>query len=314
MANAIVTAFGQNNGAGLTDALFLKVYGGEVLTAFEEATKTMDKHLIRTIQSGKSASFPATWKVGASYHAPGTEINGQTSNASERVIVIDDLLIAPVFIASIDEAKSHYDVRSIYSKEAGRALANKWDTNVLQVGLLAARASATVTGAFGGSTLTSAAQDYKTSAASLAAGIYAAVQAMDEKDIPDDEPKNAFVRPAQYYLLAQSKDLLNRDWTYGKGGNYSDGTIIQIGGAAIVKTNHLPNSAVTTGPTAYQGDFAKTAALVMTRYAAGTVKLLDLAQEMEYDIRRQGTLIVSKYAVGHGILRPECAVELKTTT
>lgn len=48
--------------------------------------------------------------------------------------------------------------------------------------------------------------------------------------------------------------------------------------------------------------------------AVGTVKLLDLAQEMAYDIRRQGTLIVSKYAVGHGILRPECAVELKTTT
>ena len=42
----------------------------------------------------------------------------------------------------------------------------------------------------------------------------------------------------------------------------------------------------------------------------GTVKLLDLAAEMEYDMRRQGTLIVSKYALGHGILRPEASVEL----
>jgi hypothetical protein len=40
------------------------------------------------------------------------------------------------------------------------------------------------------------------------------------------------------------------------------------------------------------------------------VKLMDLSTEMEYSVRHQGTLIVAKYAMGHGILRPECAVEL----
>jgi hypothetical protein len=45
--------------------------------------------------------------------------------------------------------------------------------------------------------------------------------------------------------------------------------------------------------------------------AMGTVKLMDLSSEMEYDIRRQGTLMVSKMAVGHGILRPECIYEIK---
>jgi len=313
MANATQLAVGQVNGAGATDALFLKVFGGEVLTAFEEANKVMDKHTVRTISAGKSAQFPATWKVGAGYHTPGAEIVGQTSNVSERVITIDDLLLASVFIALIDEAKNHYDVRSIYSKEVGRALAYQWDKNVLQTGVLAARAAATVTGANGGTALTSATTLYKTSAVDLAAGIYAGVQAMDEKDIPEEEEKFAFVRPAQYYLLAQSTALLNRDWTYGSAGNYADGKILQVGGAQIVKTNHLPITSIATGPTAYQGDFTKTACLLMTKQAVGTVKLLDLAQEMAYDIRRQGTLIVSKYAVGHGILRPECAVELKTT-
>jgi len=47
--------------------------------------------------------------------------------------------------------------------------------------------------------------------------------------------------------------------------------------------------------------------------AVGTVKLLDLRTEMGYDIRRQGTLLVAKYAVGHGILRPEAAVNLNDT-
>lgn len=312
MSNATVLSFGQNNGAGASDALFLKVFGGEVLAAFEESNVVMDKHTVRTISAGKSAQFPATWKVSAGYHTPGTEIVGQTSNVSERVITIDDLLLASVFIASIDEAKSHFDVRSIYSKEVGRALAYQWDKNVLQTGLLAARASATVTGAYGGTSLTSATTLYRTSASDLAAGIYAAVQAMDEKDIPETEEKFTYVRPAQYYLLAQSTALVNRDWAAGNG-NYAEGKVIQIGGSQLVKTNHLPITDVATGPAQYQGDYSKTAFLTMTRQAVGTVKLLDLSQEMAYDIRRQGTLVVAKYAVGHGILRPECAVEGKTT-
>jgi hypothetical protein len=50
----------------------------------------------------------------------------------------------------------------------------------------------------------------------------------------------------------------------------------------------------------------------MSRASVGTVKLLDLAVESDYLIQQQGTLVVAKYAMGHGILRPECAVEIKT--
>lgn len=311
MANATVQAFGQSQGAGATDALFLKVFGGEVLSAFEEANVVMDKHTVRQIASGKSAQFPATWKITGGYHTAGAEVTGNVSNVAERVITIDDLLLASVFIALIDEAKAHYDVRSIYSKEAGNFLAYQWDKNVLQVGVLAARAAATITAVSnGGTSLTSATTLYRTSATDLAAGIYTARQTLDEKDVMS--PANVFVRPAQYFLLAQSTALINRDW--GGMGSYADGKILKIADCDIVKTNHLPVTNIATGPTAYQGDFTKVAALVMTKEAVGTVKLLDLAAEMAYDIRRQGTLVVAKYAIGHGILRPECAVELKTTT
>jgi hypothetical protein len=49
---------------------------------------------------------------------------------------------------------------------------------------------------------------------------------------------------------------------------------------------------------------------VVHKSAVATVKLLDLGMEGAYDIRRQGTLMVAKYAVGHGVLRPEGAVEI----
>lgn len=306
MANATILSLGQNNG-GAADELFLKLYGGEVLVALEETCVVKDKHMIKTIQNGKSASFPATWKLTAAYHTPGAEIVGQSANVSERVITIDDLLIADAFIANIDEAKNHYDARSIYSMETGRALANAWDKNVLQVGVLAARASTTVTGGNGGSEVIHA--DYKTVGATLAAGIFSAAQKLDEKDVAEND-RYAYVRPAQYYLLSQTTSVINKDW--GGSGVYAEGSVIKVAGVHIVKANHLPITNITTGVAAYQGNFTTTAALVMNKMAVGTAKLLDLANEAAYDIRRQGTLIVSKYAMGHGIIRPECAVELKT--
>ena len=50
---------GQVNGAGDVNALFLKVYAGEVPTAWDEANVMKDLHMVRTTSSGKSASFPA---------------------------------------------------------------------------------------------------------------------------------------------------------------------------------------------------------------------------------------------------------------
>ncbi|MES9289607.1 hypothetical protein ABEQ80_12590, partial [Cutibacterium acnes] len=52
---------GKNQGKGVNDAdklaLFLKIFGGEVLTAFARRSVTMDKHMVRTIQKGKSGTF-----------------------------------------------------------------------------------------------------------------------------------------------------------------------------------------------------------------------------------------------------------------
>jgi hypothetical protein len=48
--------------------------------------------------------------------------------------------------------------------------------------------------------------------------------------------------------------------------------------------------------------------------ALGTVQLgsFGMSTEAEYDIRRQGVLMVSKMAVGHGVLRPECIIGIQT--
>ena len=59
-----------------------------------------------------------------------------------------------------------------------------------------------------------------------------------------------------------------------------------------------------------QAEANKVRAIVMAKDAVATVKLMDLSVESEYQITRQGTLLVAKYAMGHNVLRPAMAVAL----
>lgn len=58
MANATVTRIGSINNAVATkdeiEALFLKLFSGEVLTSFEQTTVAADRVMKRTITSGKA--------------------------------------------------------------------------------------------------------------------------------------------------------------------------------------------------------------------------------------------------------------------
>lgn len=316
MANASVSQIGKVNNAGTADALFLKQFSGEVLTSFEQATVTADKHMVRTIANGKSAQFPVMGRSSASYHTPGNEITGTALNHAEKVITINDLLISNHFIANIDEAKNHYDVRSVYSSEMGRALAFQMDKHVLQTMLQAAAASANVgdSGYAAGTIITDA--DSNTNANSLIGSIFDAAEALDDAYVPS-EGRFCFLKPEQYYLLANASNAVNVDFS-GRG-SIADGSVPQVAGINLIKTPHLPTGNVTgTGVDAGGAggaqavDASNTTAIIAHTSSVGTVKLMDLAVESEYDIRRQGTLMVAKYAMGHGVLRPEAAVQIQT--
>jgi hypothetical protein len=317
MANATPSRLGALNGGSDKDALFLKVFSGEVLTAFEQQTIMMDKHQVRTIANGKSAQFPVMGRTSADYHTPGNEITGDSINHSEKVITINDLLLASTFIANIDEAKNHYDVRSVYSREMGIALANQMDKHILQTIIQAANdATPTVTGEADmvGEVITSA--NSGTVADDMIAAIFDAAQALDEKNVPEDN-RYVVVKPEQYYLLANSSKVINVDFGNAANGSTASGKVMQVAGINVLKSNNLPTSNITAGvdagtSTRQAVDASNTTALVFHPSAAGTVKLMDLATESEYDIRRQGTLMVAKYACGHGVLRNEAAVQIQS--
>lgn len=295
MAAFTPTRPGIADNTGDAKALFLKQFGGEVLTAFSETNVAMSRHSVRTISSGKSAAFPALWKGTAAYHTPGAELTGSVVLGNERVINIDDLLVADRFIADIDQAMNHWDYSAPIARDIGMSLARTFDQHVLRNFILAARAAATVSGGNGGTVLTAATAG--TSADVLVAAAFDAAQAFDEKDVPEND-RYLFVKPEQYYLLVNdSSKLINRDYGNDGNGSTKDGLVMRVAGLEIVKSNNIPQTNVTTGN--YQGNYSTVVAIAGQKQAVGTVKLIDLSMQMEDSVRHQGTLMVGRYAVGY---------------
>ncbi len=328
---------GQLNAAGDNRELFLKLYAGEILTAFEERNIFMPLHRTRSISSGKSATFPMVGTAIAKYHTPGTMIEADSVKHGERVVTVDDLLISTQFISNIDEAMNHYDVRSIYSMEAGYALANQMDKNISRIiaksASITTKALATSAGlagviddeAYTSNVTIGTTAAHATDGTKIAAAIYSALAEFDKKDITGD--KVCVLPPDQYYSLfnveagVNTLAYMNKD--VGGSGSMSMGTVPVIGGVKILMSNHIPqgNETTTTGDpepitstrtAAYRSNYSKVRGLIFSADAAATVKLLDLGVESEYQIERQGTLMVAKYACGHNILRPACAISLNT--
>ena len=317
--------------------LFLKVFAGEILTAFNENNVMKDLTLVRSISSGKSASFPVTGTASAGYHTPGDSlITGdylsQISH-NERQIFIDQLLVSSTLIAEIDELRNHYDLRSIYSAELGKALAKECDQNIIKTFVAAASASAEAPQGAGsvldGGNLVTA--------QAMVDALYSVAETLDGKDVPSED-RFAVVAPQQYYkLLTGDNVAINKDTSNG-GADAAKGVVMEVAGIKIHKSNNLQtvvnladlSSTTVAGQlndvfgddgVGYNGDFSSITADAASGHgfiaghpsAVGTVKLLDLATESEYQIERQATLFAAKYAMGHGVLRPESAVVVKTT-
>jgi len=338
--------------------LFLKVFSGEVMTAYERAIKVSPLLTTRTISSGKSAQFPTTGVAAARYFQAGDDLFSDTNGdgksylssikQSERVIYVDDLLTASCFIDQLDEAMSHYDYRSAFATELGRALARHQDNYAVQT-LFASSvdvnnvASEQTPGGVLGNINDN---DFYTNAVSALSTIYAAARKMDEADVPAED-RFVVLPPIAYYNLVEAGVLsVGGHVTSDARPRFSGGVRAEgpmtIGGMSVIVSNadgftsddeaddgafHIDTKSseasaedygirnlATAGnkPTGVAGGTGATSAILQAicfhKSAAGVVKLKDLSMESEYIIEKQGTLMVAKMAQGMGALRNDGVV------
>lgn len=304
-------------------ALYLEVFGGEVLTAFDLNVLTLDKHRVKTVGRGaKSWRFPKTWLATAEYHTPGQEMLGNDIPTTEITVTIDDILVAHTGISDLDAMLSHFDVRGPFSTELGRALAKVYDKNVFRQMILAARTAAD--GPFpGGNNITdSALAPDVNGVIDGGAWIDAIRQAnvdLFNKDVPEDTPRYMAVDIGTFNAIKYAKDangqylVLNRDFGHpGAGGVQGRAEMIEIDGVMVYRSRNMPNtdeSAANTVYTKYRANYANTLGILWCPDAVATVKAMDIGLESTRDTRRLEDFMVAKLLVGHGTLRPECALE-----
>ena len=325
---------GQANAAGSTEALFLEKFSGRVLMTFEQDTQARSRSTVETEEWGKAITINEVGDATTEEHTPGAEILGDEIKLGERTIVPEQLIISSVFVADYDKLLAHFEMQSRFASKIGTAIAERYDRDVLRNFILASQATPagdnldpTAVPANEGEyaksganvQLGSGSDDPTTKASALISLAVKAAQVLDEKNVMDRDNRTLWVTPASYWLLASSNtDIINRD--FGGEGSVARGMVTRVGNLEIVKSNSFakvvgaadqttidPACDYVVNPTVSGTD---TLAVVSTPEAVLTGEWLGITSESGYDMRRQGTLLLSKMVKGTGILRPECAVNL----
>lgn len=304
---------GQTLSAGDRDALFMKVFSGEVLTAFARNTVMMSRHQVRTIDHGKSASFAVMGRTRAKYLAPGNSLDDQRKKFehSEKVIAIDGLLTADCLITDIDDAMNHYDVRVEYSRQLGEALAQSADCAIINELANMAAKDATVpenipdngTGAdkvkgtgkafeFETGLAISQSADYGNK---IIEGLLAARAAFTKNYVPMGD-RYCLLTPEGYSALI--KALMPDSANYQALFDPNSGKLQTICGFEVIEVPHLLNDGV-DGKHTLNAKYADAGlqGIVFHRSAVGTVKLKDLAMERARRAEYQADQIIAKYAI-----------------
>lgn len=292
----------------------MEIYYGSVLTAFERKNVFLDLVTTKSIDSGSSVSIPVIGQgsdTATNTHVPGTDLTMSTIPVKERIINIDALEYFALAVDKFEEKVLHFETRGELAKQAGEALATKIDKAVANALRLAAETSGTIGGAAvqaDGTEVNNdaigAGADAKAKGEAIIEAVFAAVAAMEAKDVSGD--KVLVVDPLHYSYLAQSS-AVNKDITSGDNGGINKGTVMEVAGIRIYKSNHIGTGTAMTSTKLLKG-------LVFSAEAVAVAKLMDVTSEVNYIPEQLATLMTTYYSYGMGVLKPAGACAITSTT
>lgn len=300
---------GATSGATLTRDVLL-----EVKEAFDRQNKFMDKIDVKTIESGHGAQFiiggkdsyalAKTQGRSGATTATGTDISVNDVKIDQRLINIDDLVYDARRIDGKEEKMAEYDVRAPITNMIGSVLAQAIDAKIVAKLGLACEATGIASNPNAPAVVVNAAISSGTTAKdrgnAMAEAVFKATAALRKVDNYNEAW--LAVDPDQYADLVQSDRAVSVDYTSGNGG-YDTGKVLKVGGAMVFETNHL----------SFATNIEGIKGIVFTKEAVGLVKLQDVTTEVNYDFNKFATLMSGRYAIGCGVLRPECCVAIASS-
>jgi len=291
---------GTGNGTSRTD-LFKELYV-ETLEAYTRSNIGEGLISVMSIDSGKAGEFiVGEYADGTDHttHAAGTQISVTDQAFDKRLINIDDLEYVAKRIDSFEEMMAHYPTRTVVTNYMGETMAKFVDKKIFTTVETACTTAGKVSNPVASNvvnTVIASATTAREKGNALAESIIEAQAALEVVDNMNDAV--CVLDPINYSYLLQSDRMVSSDYTSGNGG-LDTGKVGMVGGVAIYKSNNLPATANLEG-------------LVFTKEAAGMLKLQDLKTESNYQPDFFADLLSVRLGVGYGVLRPECAVSIKS--
>jgi hypothetical protein len=331
--------------AGAASKMWLPIWSGEVIHAYDEYNSFEPLVMSKTITSGREMQFPVTGTVdlNSSWDA-GEELVGNTNATSGTFkVALDNRPMAAHFeIDNIDLMITQWEFRSELARQAGMTLANTRDKQIYAYLVRASAEPALTHDPRSGLSLhngfiaatydnlglsTATTTDRTAAALAYLQDLEDFVVHLQENNIPT-EGVYSVVSPRAFQdiralgVARAAADAVNGQPMFGGvaqagglGAPFTQGMnslsdSLEYMGVTIIKSNHiLSANDPAIGESKYSLKFAdaEIKAVTWQKSAVAALKLQGLKVDTVDDIRRNTVFTVASMMAGTGVLRPECA-------
>lgn len=290
----------QIGGTGALDALHIERYLG-VVRGTAEYTSILSPWV--TWRPVTGTSILSTRGVGKSVIqkvTPGTVPDGTNNKVGKHVLRVDTLVASRRYIAKLEEVQADWNAAEAFAKEDGKVFGKFTDQALFIQGIKAALSANTVysgldaaSGHYGGTTKTFTNAGDATDAVKFYNKLVELLAEMEENKgvSPTTDGALIVLRPKEFYLLSTAELLINSNYKTSNGTSVEGGIVLKAYGIPIVRSDNFPGGSNITGHllsnanngNAYDGDFTKVKALLLSPDALLAGESIPLTPQAEWD-------------------------------
>lgn len=314
--------------------LWLPIWSGEVLHAYDQYRMFEPMVTSKTISSGRLMEFPITGTVSLkpAWNAGEYLMGDNNSKATTFSVELDKRPMAAHFeLDNVDLMITQWEYRQELARQAGQTLANARDKQIAAFIAGAAGVGKLVddprTGLSYAVPFGIGATEDSVAALAVLEGIEEFCVELQENDVPVQGcycivPPKLFQQIRRLGVASDNAGATSMQPMFGgvamagglgaqltQGMNSLSDSLVYMG-VTIQKSNHIPTGAAETiGEARYtvNGDTAGVRGLIFCSEAVASIRKTGLVVDTEDDIRRNTTFTVASMFSGTGILKPELA-------
>jgi N4-gp56 family major capsid protein len=299
-------ALGTDHVTNTTAATFIpEIWSDEIVAAYKKSLvmANLVKKMNFKGKKGDTVHIPSPTRGVATAKSASTQVTLIAATESEVVVNINNHFEYSRLIEDITEAQALSSLRQFYTDDAGHALGRQVDTSLIRLGRGARGGNAANT-AYTGGIIGSTGVAYtsgSSNAANIAdAGIRAAIQLLDDQDVPMDGRSLVVPPVARNSMLGIAR--FTEQAFKGNGTTLMNGEFGDIYGVKVYVSTNCDTAAGNTN--------TDRVALMFHRDWAVLVEQLGIRSQTQYKQEWLGTLFTADTLYGVSELRDYSAVPI----